>query len=66
MRRVKARGEISEFDLETYKYGLLYKETYDYMCSQYEIGNKLMLVDCTGLNIENQYEKVKNVILMTN
>ena len=66
MRRVKARGEISEFDLEAYKYGLLYKETYDYMCSQYEIGNKLMLVDCTGLNIENQYEKVKNVILMTN
>ena len=66
MRRVKARGEISEFDLEAYKYGLLYKETYDYMCSQYEIGNKLMLVDCTVLNIENQYEKVKNVILMTN
>lgn len=63
MRRVTSRGKISEFDLDAYKYGLLYKETYDYMCSNYNIKNKLRLVDCTGLGIEEQYEKVKNSVL---
>lgn len=63
MRRVTSRGKISEFDLDAYRYGLLYKETYDYMCSHYKIGNKLRLVDCTGLGIEEQYQKVKTTVL---
>ncbi len=63
MRRVKARGKISEFDLEAYRYGLLYKETYDYMCSHYRLAGRLRLVDCTGLGIEEQYQKVKNSVL---
>lgn len=63
MRRVTSRGKISEFDLEAYRYGLLYKETYDYMCSHYRIGDKLRLVDCTGLGVEEQYKKVKNSVL---
>lgn len=63
MRRVMSRGKISDFDLEAYRYGLLYKETYDYMCANYNIGNKLRLVDCTGLGIEEQYQKVRKSVL---
>ena len=63
MRRVTSRSKISEFDLEAYKYGLLYKETYDYMRAHYRTDNRLKLVDCTGLGIEEQYEKVKASIL---
>lgn len=63
MRRVMSRGKISDFDLEAYRYGLLYKETYDYMCANYNIGNKLRLVDCTGLGVEEQYKEVKKTVL---
>lgn len=63
MRRVLSRGTISDFDLEAYRYGLLYKETYDYICSHYRTGDRLRLVDCTGLGIEEQYEKVKKSVL---
>ncbi len=63
MRRVMSRGKISDFDLEAYRYGLLYKETYDYMCANYKLGNKLRLVDCTGLGIEEQYQKVRKSVL---
>lgn len=63
MRRVMSRGKISDFDLEAYRYGLLYKETYDYMCANYKTGNKLRLVDCTGLGIEEQYQKVRKSVL---
>lgn len=63
MRRVKSRGKISDFDLEAYRYGLLYKETYDYMCLHYNAKDKLRLVDCTGLGIEEQYQKVKSSVL---
>lgn len=63
MRRVLSREVISDFDLDAYKYGLLYKETYDYICSHYRTGDRLRLVDCTGLGIEEQYEKVKNSVL---
>lgn len=63
IRRVLSRGTISEFDLEAYRYGLLYKETYDYICSHYKTNNRLRLVDCTGLGIEEQYQKVKESVL---
>lgn len=63
MRRVTSRGKISDFDLEAYKYGLLYKETYDYVTSHYKTNGRLKLVDCTGLDVNQQYQKVKNSIL---
>ena len=63
MRRVTSRGKISDFDLDAYKYGLLYKETYDYMISHYKTNGRLRLVDCTGLGVNEQYQKVRNSIL---
>ncbi len=63
LRRVMARGNISDFDLEAYRYGLLYKETYDYICLRYRTQDRLKLVDCTGLGIDEQYEKVKKSAL---
>lgn len=63
MRRVTSRGKISEFDLDAYKYGLLYKETYDYMIAHYKTNGRLRLVDCIGLDVNQQYQKVKKSIL---
>ena len=62
LRRVHLRKEISSFDLKTYEYNQLYKETYEYMKEHHMLQNKLFLIDCTGLNIEKQLEKVKEVI----
>ena len=61
--RIYQRERISEFDLKAYEYGLLYKQTYEYMIKKYNTKGRLILIDCSGLNIEEQYEKVKNVII---
>ena len=62
-RRINSREKISEFDLEAYEYGLLYRDTYEYMIRNYHTGGRLMVVDCTGLSKEEQYEKVKKRIM---
>ena len=62
LRRVHLRKEVSDFDLETYEYNQLYKQTYEYMQAHNMLENKLFLVDCTGLNIEKQVEKVREII----
>lgn len=62
-RRINSREKISEFDLEAYEYGLLYRDTYEYMIRNYHTGGRLMVVDCTGLSKEEQYEKVKKIIM---
>lgn len=61
--RIKRRGKnISEFDKRAYEYNVLYRETYIEML-KYQLTNPIELVDCTGLSIEKQVNKVKECIL---
>lgn len=61
--RIKGRGKvISEFDKMAYEYNCLYQETYEEML-KYQLSNPIELVDCTGLSLKEQVEKVKEVIL---
>ncbi len=62
LRRVLSRKQISDFDLDTCEYNKLYKETYEYMKQKNMLERKLYMVDCTGLNIEEQVKAVKKVI----
>lgn len=63
LRRVYSRETISDFDLDTNKYNELYKETYEYMRKNNMLENKLFLVDVTNLSMEEQINKVRDVIL---
>ncbi len=60
--RIKKRKVLSEFDTEAYKYNQLYKDTYNYMKEKNMLENKLFIIDCTGLSIEEQVKKVRDVI----
>ena len=61
--RISRRGKnISEFDKRAYEYNVLYEETYIEML-KYQLTNPIELVDCTGLSIEEQVNKVKDCIL---
>ena len=61
-RRVSLREKQDDFDKYTYLYNLLYLETYLYMEKNNLLNNKLFMVDCTGLNIEEETSKVKKLI----
>ena len=61
-RRIKLRNTIDEYDKYTYLYNLLYLETFLYMEKNNLLNNKLFMVNCTGLSIEEQTEKVKNIV----
>lgn len=61
-RRVNLRETIDEYDKYTYLYNLLYLETYLYMEQNNLLYGKLFMVDCTDLSIEEQTNKVKEVI----
>ena len=61
-RRVNLRKVHDEFDKYTYLYNLMYLETYLYMEQNNLLNNKLYMVDCTGLNIEEETCKVKRLI----
>lgn len=62
-KRINEREKISEYDKETFRYNQLYLETYLYMKDKNMLENKMFLVDCTGLSIEEQIDKVKQIIL---
>lgn len=61
-RRVKARDKIDEYDKYAYLYNLLYLETYLYMQQNNLLNNRLYMVDCTGLNKEQQAKQVKIIV----
>lgn len=61
-RRVSLREVKDEFDKYTYLYNLMYLETYLYMEKNNLLNNRLYMVDCEGLNIENETIKVKRLI----
>ena len=60
-RRVNLRKTIDEYDKYTYLYNLLYLETYLYMEMNNLLYGKLM-VDCTNLSLEEQTNKVKEIL----
>ncbi len=61
-RRVNLRKTIDEYDKYTYLYNLLYLETYLYMEQNDLLCDKLFMVDCTGLSLEEQTNKVKKIL----
>lgn len=61
-RRINAREVLSEFDSEAFKYNELYEKTYLYMEEKNMLQGKMHMVDCTGLNLDAQVEKVKDMI----
>ena len=62
-RRISMRDVISDFDKEAYQYNQLYFETYQYMMEHDMLEGKLFLVDCTNLTLNEQVEKVKDIIM---
>ena len=63
MRRIYSRKKISDFDLQAYEYNILYKDTYLYMKENNMLNNKLFMIDCTGLSLNEQINKVKKIII---
>lgn len=61
-RRVNLRSIHDEFDKYTYLYNLMYLETYLYMEQNNLLNNKLYMIDCTGLNITEETNKVKKLV----
>ncbi len=61
-RRINLRSVIDEYDKYTYLYNLLYLETYLYLEHNNMLYNHLYMVDCTNLTIEEQTNKVKELI----
>ena len=62
MKRIYSRDVISDFDLDAYEYNKLYLDTYKLMEKENLLHGKLFLVDCTGLTLDEQVEKVKEFI----
>ncbi len=61
-KRICLRKKIDEYDKYAYLYNLLYLETYLYMKQNNLLGYKLFMVDCTGLSIEEETRKVKEIV----
>lgn len=61
-RRVDLRDTIDEYDRYTYLYNLLYLETYLYMEKNDLLCNRIFMVDCTGLTLEEQTNRVKEIV----
>lgn len=62
-RRINLRTRLSEFDKQAYEYNNLYLETFNYMKKHNMLMNKMFLVDTTNLSVEQQVNKVKEIIL---
>lgn len=61
-KRINKRENLSEFDLLAFEYNNLYVKTYNYMKKHNMLENKMFLVDCTGLTINEQVNAVKKII----
>lgn len=61
-RRVNLREEKDEYDKYTYLYNLLYLETYLYMNQNNLLKDKLYMIDCTGLSLEEETKQIKELI----
>lgn len=63
-RRINKRSVLSEFDSLAYEYNMLYKDTYYYMEKHNMLENKMFLIDCTGLTMDEQVEAVKSICII--
>lgn len=61
-RRISTRTKIDEFDKYAYLYNLLYLETYIYMEKNNLLNDNLFMIDCTGLTLTEETEKVKEKV----
>jgi len=61
-RRIQLREVVDEYDKYAYLYNLLYLETYLYMKQNNLLGDKLFMIDCTGLSLEEETIKVKEIV----
>ena len=61
-RRINLRDVVDEYDQYAYLYNLIYLETYLYMDQNNLLENKLFMVDCTGLSLESETYKVKEIV----
>lgn len=62
MKRIYSREVISDFDLDAYEYNKLYLDTYKIMKKENLLHKRLFMVDCTHLTLDEQVEKVKEII----
>ncbi len=61
--RINKRERLSEYDTEAFRYNQLYLDTYNYMVQKGMDEGKLFCVDCTGLSLEEQVAKIREIIL---
>lgn len=61
-KRINKRENLSEFDSLAYEYNQLYVETFNYMKNHNMLENKMFLVNCTGLTVDEQVNAVKKII----
>lgn len=61
-KRIRMREVLSEYDLEAFRYNQLYLDTFNYMKENKMLHNKMFLVDCTHLTIDEQVREVKKII----
>ena len=61
-KRINEREKLSEFDTLAYEYNQLYMETYNYMKNHNMLEDKMFLVNCTGLTVDEQVNTVKKII----
>ena len=54
--------KIDEYDRFTYLYNLLYLETYLYMEQNNMLYYRVFMVDCTGLTVDEEVNKIKEII----
>lgn len=60
--RINKREVLSQYDEEAYRYNELYLDTYNYMKERNMTEDKLYLIDCTELTLEEQVSKVEEII----
>ena len=61
-RRIMLRKTKDEYDKFAYLYNLLYLETYLYMEQKNMLDNKIFMLDCTGLTLTEEINKVKEKV----
>ena len=63
LKRIHNRKIIDEYDLMTNEFNRLYLETYKYIKTLDVLKDMFYMIDVTNLSIEEQTNKVKNLIL---
>lgn len=63
LKRIHNRKIIDEYDLMTNEFNRLYLETYKYIKTLDVLKDMFYIIDVTNLSIEEQTNKVKNLIL---